>query len=261
MTEIAEAVKVLVTQTKKEKYCDGVEESGHGWSSRIDGYGATPTAKQLFSNMKKAGITVPAMPKRSRGYWMLDDCRRNRFPFQSHHLIPKKHLPKHAVCVWLTHKWKKDPKYQLSEDTNFDTDHARNGYFMPFASNIDAWSKARGDPAKQTVCDELTRKTGIQLHQGSHTRQKYGDDIDDIETNGYITQVDELLDLVNAPTLVHVRTCNECKGKQSGKIKVQPLEPVVKLVYLVAELLKSLIRSNRIFVSERACETWKKNPI
>jgi hypothetical protein len=257
--ELLESVKVITTATGKEKYCDGVKASGHGWKARIDGYGATPTAKQLYTNMKNAGMTVPAAPKRNRGYWRLDDCGPNRFPFQSHHLIPKKHLPKHPVCVWLTAKWKKDPKYQLSEDTNFDTDHQRNGYFMPFASNIDAWNKAKG-PAKQLVCDELTQRTGIQLHQGSHTRQKYGDDIDDIETEAYLNQVDKLLDLINGPTQVHVTTCVECKTKQSGKTKVQPLEPVEKLVYLVAETLKALINSNRIFVSERACITWKKNP-
>lgn len=257
--ELLESVGIVLSETDQEEYCHGVKTSGHGWKARIDGYGATPTAKQLYTNMKNAGMTVPAAPKRSRGYWMLTDCGPNRFPFQSHHLIPKKHLPKHAVCLWLTAKWTKDANYQLSEDTNFDTDHARNGYFMPFASNIDAWNKARG-PAKQLVCDELTSRTGIQLHQGSHTRQKYGDDIDDIETNGYLTQVDELLDLVHSGTLVHVSTCNVCKAKKSGKTKVQPLEAVVNLVYLVAELLQALIDSNRIFVSERACETWKKNP-
>jgi len=260
MTEIAEAVAAIMDLTSKDKYCDKKKESGHGWTARIDSFGSTPTAEQLYKNMKAAQMEVPAEPKKVGERWSLADCGKMRFPFQSHHLIPKKHLPKHGVCVWLTEKWTKDPKYKLSEDNNFDTDHARNGYFMPFVSNCDEWKKASGEPAKQKLAEQLMQKTGIQLHQGSHTAENYAEEVEDIETGGYLTRVDQLLGLVQARALVHVRFCDVCKT-QGSKIEVQPLESVVNHVYTVAMQLKLLIDSNRIFVSERAAEMWKKNPV
>ena len=255
--ELAEAVAAIMDVMRQDAFCDGEKASNHGWSARIDGYGETPTPERLFDNMKAAGVPVPAKPRQIGERWDLNDCDKSKFPFQSHHLIPKKHLPTHAVCVWLTAKWTKDPKYKLTEDTNFDTDHARNGYFMPFASNLAQWKNA-SDAQKDVICDTLMAKTGIQLHQGSHTAEKYADEVEDIETGGYLTTVDSFLTLVRAQAFIHYRMCTVCKAP-GGKTEVQPLPSVVNHVYRVAELLKALIQSNRIFVSARAAARWKKN--
>jgi hypothetical protein len=258
--EIGEAVGALQVQIDEDKYCEGVAKEKHGWTSRIDSFGATPTPEQLCKNMKAAGHTPPDEPKKKGEYWDLDDCGPNKFPFQSHHLIPKKHLPKNKVCVWLTDQWTKDKKYQLAEDSNFDTDHERNGYFMPFATNTYQWKHAKNELEKARFCNDMMEKTTIQLHQGSHTAEKYADEVEDIETGGYLTTIDDLLELVDGGAFTHVSSCDICKKKEGGKIKVQPLESVVEHTYGVAQLTKGLIKSNRIFVSERAAAHWKLNP-
>jgi hypothetical protein len=258
--EIGEALGTLQVEIDKDEYCGGEQKENHGWKSRIDSFGATPTPAQLCENMKNAGLDPPEEPEKKGAFWDLDDCRRHRYPFQTHHLIPKKHLPKNKVCVWLTDKWTKDPKYQLAEDSNFDTDHPQNGYYMPFATNTYQWKHAKSEIDKAQACTEMMTRTCVQLHQGSHTAEVYADEIEDIETGGYLTTIDDLLELVDGGMFVHVKTCDVCKKKASGKIKVQPLESAVNQTYRVAQLTKGLIDSNRIFVSERAAEFWKLNP-
>lgn len=252
-------MNLLAAEIDNDEYCQGEAAEDHGWEARIDSFGATPTPAQLLQNMKDADVSVPEEPEKRGAFWDLKDCRQKRFPFQSHHLIPKKHLPKNPICLWLTAKWTKDAKYQLAEDSSFDTDHARNGYFMPFATNTYQWKKAKDEIEKMSICNEMMTRTGIQLHQGSHTAEVYADEVEDIETGGYLSTIDNLLELVDDGALNHVEICDVCK-KKGGKIKVQPLESVVNHTYRVGELAKGLIDSNRIFVSERAAEFWKLCP-
>jgi hypothetical protein len=176
-------------------------------------------------------------------------------PYQSHHLIPKMHLPEHDVCVWLAMK-AKNSQWELTESTNYDTDDARNGMALPFASNTYQW-KNTSDPAEQErICNTMMDKTGKQLHQGSHTYEDYGEE-DALHANeqpGYLGAVDELLKVINGQTLAHVQICPECKKSDTKPRKVRPLERVVLAVHEASRLMGTIIQTKKRFVSERAAK-------
>jgi hypothetical protein len=199
-------------------------------------------------------MRTPEDPDPGSPPWDLESCSYNKHPWQAHHLVPEKQLPKHAVCVWLTDSPKiQDKNYELSSDTDYDTNHGFNGKFMPFASNTIQWKKFKGNSIKQSqVCNRMMELTNKQLHQGPHSKCDYGEDLE-VETAGYKKKVDDLLDIIHGRTFAHVQGCDVCKEKQSGsKIKVQPLQRVVDHMYRVSYILDMLIESRRIWVSKRA---------
>jgi hypothetical protein len=262
--DIGEAVTVTLggLSDSKEKFCGSNPTDPPAWTARVDGYkGFEATPEELLSNMRIAKKAIPDPPPKKAGTesWDLFQCDAHTFPCQSHHVIPKKYLPKLDVCVWLTSDWTKHPKYQLESDAPFDTDGALNGYNMPFASNTAQWEDAGSNSGKQQkVCFEMMRRVGIQLHQGSHTATNYGEE-DGIEMMGYLTFIKELLKIVFDETLKHVDKCETCKKDGSGgKIKVAPIESVAKHVYGVAGTTLTALKSNYIFVSKRAYEYWKE---
>ncbi|MFT7185300.1 MAG: hypothetical protein ACI84K_000675 [Pseudohongiellaceae bacterium] len=261
MTDIGEAVAVFnaAGENEIENYCDGKESESTSWKVRVSGLGgAEPTPARLLKSMEKHGKDIPdkALIKKIDGKWDLESCSKSIFPYQAHHLIPKKYLPTHSVCVWLTSKWTKNRKYQLTADSNYDTDHANNGYCMPFVSNTYQWKAANGNEAAQiVVAQSMMKKTGIQLHQGSHSKTNFGEEVEDIESEGYLQVAKDLLDLVSARAVIHISKCKICKG-DGKKPNVQPLESIVSQMDMVSNILKLKLEANIIFVSERAFDAF-----
>jgi hypothetical protein len=163
--------------------------------------------------MEEQGVVLPSAPAKRAGSWDLDKCTPRAHPYQTHHLIPKMHLPGKDVCVWLA-KNAGNSQWQLTESTNYDTDDARNGMTLPFASSTCQWRQT-SDPAEQErICNTMMDRTGKQLHQGSHTFIDYGEEnaLHATEETGYRGAVDQLLKIVNGQTLAHVRICGDCDG-------------------------------------------------
>lgn len=262
--EINEEIKILTDFMSEKSLCKGKEEPEKlGWECRIGDKGSpgdldTPTAARLYANMKQAGVNLPEDPPRKEGAWDLDQCTPSRFPLQSHHMIPKKHLPKKDVCVWLA-KNAANGQWKLTESTNYDTDDARNGIPLPFASTTLQW-KSTSDVVEQTkICNLMMFKTGKQLHQGSHTYEDYGeeDNLHAKEKPGYLGAVDELLKVVNGQTLNHVTLCPDCKKSNAKPVQIRPLERIVASIHQVSHLMESIITKRKRFVSKRAAEYVK----
>jgi len=274
VTDIGEAVAVFsaATENEIENYCDGKESESTSWKVRISGLGGDePTPARLLKSMEKHGEDIPdkKLIKKIDGKWDIESCSANNFPFQTHHLIPKKYLPEHPVCVWLTTKWTQNRRYQLIADSNYDTDHANNGYCMPFVSStyqwkLKTWVASNGklasneEEVQNLVSQDMMEKTGIQLHQGSHSETSFGEEVEDIESKGYLETVKDYLDLVSRRAMVHIKKCEICKG-DGGKPNVQPLDSIVNHMDMVSNILKLKLVANEIFVSKRAYDAYKAN--
>jgi len=261
--EIGEAVSVLMSVAAPDDLCQGVNEPElEGHKSRIGKVGeeTNVSAERLNRNMKNAGVTLPGDPPKAKtkkgkksAWWDLEGCNAGKFPYQSHHLIPKMHLPKHAVCQFLAVKAGKQ-KWKLEKSTNYDTDSELNGLALPFASNTYQYKTAKNPAAKQDVCNEMMKITQRQLHQGSHTNTDYLEQagLHAKEKTGYLGRVDELLNVVNAQALFHYRYCTPCKKEPSDPQKIRPLERVVEATYEVSAIIATMIVERNIFVSKRA---------
>lgn len=259
--EIGEEVAALEQFIDDNPHCDGIDEPDNAGKCRIGDPGkpgdlSTPTPEQLYKNMVDAEVELPSDPPRKEGLWDLYQCNSSSHPFQSHHLIPKKHLPKKDVCVWLAVNFKSQ-QWKLKASTNYDTDHARNGMALPFASTTYQWSKANTPEKKTNLCDWMMHLTSKQLHQGSHTYKEYDRGEEEAlhanEQPGYLGAVDELLDTVHGEMLTHVQVCDYCKSKEPAKpIKVRPLQSVVEHMYQVSMLMGQIITKRKKFVSARA---------
>ncbi|SRR6266566_1673885 len=281
--EMGEAVDVAVEVLEKEQdpKCDKKDED-KGWKSRVNKVNSQQpcTGTRLYDNMKadasaheQKGLGfVP--PKKAGTRWTLALVTPEFFPIQAHHLIPKSFLPTHRVCTWLAIKYTQNPKYGLKYDSKYDTDHADNGYCMPYASPLSEWS---GNQSKKTaVAFQVMENVGIQLHQGSHAAvldaKKLellagepivpeitdiagdGDSDEDEESGihepGYLNKVKKLLNVVDAKSLSHVEECKPCKeSKQDKKTLVLPTEGVVDLMHRVSAIIKVLIDANVAHVS------------
>ena len=260
--EINEAVSALMSDLEGDPYCndeDDLDESGKVVIDDIKG--GVGSAETLKTNMLGASMEEPAKPSVCKHGWNLFDCGTDTFPYQSHHLVPEKQLPKHVVTVWLTDSPKqKHPKYELKKDTSYDTNAAENGYFMPFASTTHQWYSASGAVTRGKVCYEMMRRVQIQLHQGPHSSRDYLEE-PDIETAGYKQQVSEFLTMIFQRGGQHYEECKKCKSKASPRIKVRPLNAIVRQMYTASELLKVLLVAQRIFVSKRAALYFSKNHV
>lgn len=270
-------------QAKKEKY---------GWKARVNGLGED-TKKCSGTNLyeekphgmwerreehykKKSLGFVPK--KESNDHWAkkgLVAVGPESFPLQAHHLIPKNFLPKHLVCVWLCKKDDRDDDYQLTEDTYYNTDHANNGYAMPYATPLKEWKGSKDDDAKTHVAFRVMELTQIQLHQGSHSGtmdiakvNKYlnddklfsvmpasgSGDSDELEESqihepGYLNPIGRWLNAVGSRILVHVETCTQgCRGKdKGGKTQVRPLADAVRLMNQVSYIAKVFLNMHIIY--------------
>jgi len=237
-------------------FCDKSENKGEdpGWTVIIDGINGAGDPGILADNIPKVYESKPEKPGKLALGWNLKKCNTKAFPWQAHHLIPEKLLPEHQVCFFLAkNSKKKNPKYILEFDTNYDTNDGLNGRFMPFASTTHQWKEAGESVAKKRdICDEMMKRTQRQLHQGPHSDTDYGEDLD-TETKGYKQTVKDLLGIVYKATLKHVDICDECKGKKKGnKRKIRPLESSVQHVHQAADIMERLIVNDKVFVSRKA---------
>jgi hypothetical protein len=276
--ELKEALRKLTIATGPNAFCKKKDTGDESGTVVIDGIKGSGDAETLRTNMKNVGTTIfragiktpyPPDPKTRPDPegWDLFSCDKTVFPYQTHHLIPEKQLPDHAVTVWLTDSPKEEhPTYKLTQDTRYDTNAAENGYFMPFAATTHQWKKTKSGAKHSAICYEMMRRTELQLHQGPHSRRNYTDHLEQegIETAPYKGAVDQLLTLLAARTEQHVKACEACKGEASPKIQVRPLLSVVRFTHYVSELLKTMTIANRIFVSKRSAayfDTYRKGGI
>src|SRR6267378_5095087 len=269
MTEFLEAVAILLeARLKDDPYTCEQKPESKGWKANIhelDGGLGNPAV--LRKNILAADVFDPIdvaagrPTKGPQGGWDLNDCDGTHFPYQSHHLVPKKQLSKHQVTLWLIkNSGTSHPKYKLASDTNYNTDNADNGYFMPFASTTDQWVSR---PTKHNqICFEMMRRAKRQLHQGSHSETDYLEGEEgNVEHAGYKKMDKRLLEVIYKRTekriALHVETCKDCKQKPKP-LKVQPLEVVVRDTYRVSGMLKGLLRLNKVFVSRRAANYFRR---
>ena len=262
--EIGEEVAMLMASTKDE-LCKKAEEAPlKGFECRIGNKGELdiPTAERLYQSMKTAKALLPSDPPKKGAYWDLDQCTPLAYPLQSHHLIPKMHLPKHDVCVWLAKKLK-NSEWELEKSTNYDTDDARNGMSLPFASNTHQYKNANNADEKDKACDKMMFLTKKQLHQGQHTDDSYDDweepALHQKEGKGYLGAVDELLQVVHAAALEHYEGCDACKKSKTKPVKIRPLERMVEAIHQASSLMGSIITSHKRFVSKRAAKYYKSS--
>ena len=254
------------------------------WKARINkgiGTNSDCSAQRLYDamNASKAdrgyrGGHEPFVQKANSGFsWKLAACGPERFPIQAHHIIPKNCLPDHTVCAFLAKNYTDHPDVQLSGDTEYDTDHAYNGYCLPYATPLAEWGKAKSATQKDQVADALMKRTYRQLHQGSHKRYQYAPDspaaeeeedgdVGHADAPGYIAKIETLLDVVADRAIDHAQLCAVCKP-DAGKRKISPRASVARHVHQVSGVTKALLDANRIFVSERAFKSFivnKTNP-
>ena len=263
--EINHEVTPIETFMDEKALCKKEEEPDNKGECRVGKNGnpgdlPDPTPELLFSNMKKAGSPIPGKPERvNGGAWDLTKCTPNAYPLQSHHLIPKLHLPKHDVCMWLAEK-AGTKEYKLTASTKYDTDDARNGLSLPFASTTHQWIHKTMPEDK--ICEEMMFNTKKQLHQGQHTYTNYegGEEaaLHVKEESGYLGAVNKLLDVVHGRMLNHLKLCGHCK-KDEKPIKVRPLERIVDSVHQVSQLMMSIINTHKQFVSKRAAAYFGKH--
>jgi hypothetical protein len=293
--DMGEAIGVAIAAQAKDPTCEHEKEEDQGWTSRVNKYnskGASCTGTRLYEHMlehKKEHIkkSLGNVPEKVPGKkWSLINVNPEEFPIQAHHLIPKNHLHTHPVTAWLAIKFKKNKKYELLYDSKYDTDHHHNGYCMPYSSPLTEWS---GDyNVKFLLSCEVMDRTGIQVHQGSHPlkfdekdinkkikvpklpiKDTEGgadsdkDEMDEIETAGYLDKVDELLEAVHDKVLAHLNTCTDkCKQEKQGKKDlILPLSSVADMMDEVSYILKVLIDSRVIYVSWYAYAHAFKNEL
>lgn len=172
--------------------------------------------------------------------------------------MPEKYLPDHIVAAFLTKSpRKKHPDFALEADTSYDTNHALNGYFMPFAATTAQWLATGSSTKQDAICFEMMRRVRRQLHQGRHSHTDYLEEVEGVETAGYKSMVDTLLKVIAKRVVAHYKACEVCKSKGPPH-KVQPLEAVVNQMYRVSKTLQGLLHLNRIFVSRRAADYFEK---
>ena len=276
--DIGELVSVdFPTHLAKEDRCSKKDPPDEGWQARINEWGSKAdcsgtrlyaSMKKLFSGARTCGYLSGPAPyiAKSAGPWSLDSIGKLAFPVQAHHLIPKNYLPTHKVCAFLAKKYTKHPKFRLKHDAPYSTDYANNGYCMPYATPLAEWKKSRGNEVmKAEICFEVMRRTGRQLHQGSHRVDEYFPDPADpdeeakIHPAGYLRVVRRYLDVVHDCAAAHVVRCRICKPDQDSK-EILPRKAIAKHMDQVAGIVKLLVDCNRTFISEPAAVWGRERP-
>ena len=265
--EINEEVTSLEEFIAENKHCKKKKEPPYKGKCRIGDPGSpgdedAPTPERLYQNMVDAEVELPDKPPRKKGLWDLYKCTEFAFPFQSHHLIPKKHLPKRDVCMWLAKQFN-GKKYKLTGSTDYDTDDAQNGMPLPFVSTTYQWNRATTEAKKSNVCNWMMHLTKLQLHQGSHTYKDYGEEAElhATEKTGYLGAVNQLLETVHNEALAHYKVCDDCKSQGTANpVEIRPLRAVVAHMYQVSMLMGQIITSRKRFVSRRAANYVKPKP-
>jgi hypothetical protein len=269
--EIGEDVTVPFTKmVEAELKCKAPPETTD-WKAKINQWGSRQNCSgtALYKNMeqdkdKEQGFLAPPkafVAKPAPGTkWKLADVTPEKFPVQAHHLIPKNHLPDHAVCTFLAKNYTESKQYQLTADAPYSTDHANNGYCLPYATPLAEWKAlgkdADAEPWKLNLCFDVIMQTRRQLHQGSHRVEPYDSVPDDeeagIHETGYLQAVDELLTVVQRAASKHVDQCEICKPGEhkEGKAQVLPRKQIVVQMDQVSGIVKLLIDFNRAFISE-----------
>lgn len=274
MTQIGQPITTpFVALVESDPKCEAKPDTTK-WSAKINDWGTTKgcSGTALYASMlkdkaKDQGYLGPPTPfvakPEPHTSWSLADVGPEKFPVQAHHIIPKNHLPEHPVCTFLAKNYTKSELYELTADAPYNTDHANNGYCLPYATPLAEWKKLdKSDdsyPWKLNLCFDVMKKTGRQLHQGSHRVEAYTGPIADdeeagIHVAGYLEAVNELLDIVQAGSQKHAAMCDICNPglKNDPKIKITPRQAVVAHVDQVSGIVKLLVDSNRTFISEPA---------
>ena len=101
--ELKELVALENYLKNKKDFCDKTENQGEnpGWKVIIDGINGVGDPKILAENIPKVGESKPKKPGKLALGWNLKKCNTTNFPWQAHHLVPEKLLPKHQVCFFL----------------------------------------------------------------------------------------------------------------------------------------------------------------
>lgn len=199
----------------------------------------------LGGNSSNLAVNITRDRKKPKPPWpasmSVKDCDKDTFPSQAHHLIPHTQLAKDPVKQFL-----KGAK--LTGDNNYSVNHGNNGKFMPYASPLKEWVKAKGDN-KQDVADELMSRVGIQLHQGPHSFTKY-----EGAEAGYKERVKEYLKIIRDSALKHNTEENPCEDCGGDRKKQPPRRNIVKAMDQASSLLEMDIMAGDIFVSRRAAQ-------
>ena len=259
-------------QLKEDKYCKKEKSDSTNWKSRIIEHGTETncTGTNLYKNIKnkKEDVTGSYIKKVKKASWTVANCNPTQFPIQAHHLIPKSHLPKHPVCVFLAKNYAEHEIYQLTADNNYDTDDTQNGYCLPYASPTTEWKATKNlsgstqAEARQKVAFDVMDNTNRQLHQGSHAKEVF-EEVDEEEgieqVTPYLEAVDQFLDAIHDCARDHVRTCTVCKSAGDDKINIQPVASIVQHMHEASKQIYTLLLANKIFVSKYAYQ--KIDPI
>jgi hypothetical protein len=227
VTEVGESVAVLVGEMDKKEECDYKPEETK-WRCNLSGNSTT-----LGNNLGNK----PDASKES-------ELSSGSWPSQAHHLIPHKQLAAHPVSKWL----KKGSI--LYGDTQYDVDHRNNGKWMPYASSLAEWRRS-GVRKKRDLMFKVMRLSGIQLHQGRHSRSPYG-----VGQLGYKERVDQYLDKIRNNAVSHAKgppPCDDCSSKKDGKL-LPPRDNTVRYVDRASALIEGDIDNCLIFVSRIAAE-------
>lgn len=275
--EIGEAVTAPFEKLMdKDPKCPG-QPNTTKWKAKINGLaGKKCSGTALYQNMTaknwqndsylgppQAFVAKPAPGTK----WKLSMVKETAFPVQAHHIIPKNHLPDHPVCTFLAQKFTDNEHYQLTvSDAPYSTDYQNNGYCLPYATPLAEWKKLSDsdDDGKLKLCFDVMDQTRRQLHQGSHRVGPYEEVADDEEAEihqiGYLSGVDQLLNIVQGCAQDHVQKCEICNGGKDseGKIKVLPRQKIVEHMDQVSGIVKLLVDANRTFISKPAAEWGKR---
>lgn len=256
MTDIGEKVAVFIAIDDEENKCE-YEPDDKSWKADLAGSGKT-----LGNNLgNKPNATCKS------------DVSSTSYPSQAHHLIPTATLnpnakgaaenPPHDVHHYLI------KGEELYADTHYDINNKKNGKWMPYAHGLKEWvskseatariaglTKEGSKKLQKQILDDNTelmtlvmQKSNIQIHQGSHSYEKYGKG-----ESGYLTRVELYLDKVANNAISHFAgkfKCDDCSDNAKAGL-FPPRSNTVRFVEKVSGFIEADINQCRIFVSEAA---------
>jgi len=240
--DFGEGVAILVDFMEEDEKCDYKPEKTT-WKAILKGDGG------------KLGDNLGNKPNAS----CVAELSSTAYPSQAHHLIPNARLNPAATGA------KKNPPHPVHEllikgdylyaDTDYDINHKNNGKWMPYAHALNEWitgaTKKNDIACNKALMFDVMSVAQIQLHQGSHSYEKFG-----VGEAGYLTRVNEYLDQIRDNAISHFGgafKCAECSEKKSKKGGLYPpRENTIRYFDKASELIEKDINKCRIFVSEAA---------